>query len=507
MNPATKSAALPSLTADLLSDPHLPVDNLLARLWNTLTLPTLLSRAGISKRCGLPAPDVIYLLLVWVWLNASSIHWFSRDALQGFADARKDALYDFLKREDVNWRSLHYQVARKVWQAHQFKDDKIKALVVDDSVKTRTGKKMGGVSWHFDHLTGRSVRGQQVLTLGMATERAFLPLDQDIFISKKQVQPQTFEDKRSIAARRYQQAQHLTKPELLAASVKRAIRHGFEADYFLADAWFGNKPTLRMTQDNDLTAVLRMKKDKTKYRYTTFRRGVKQEQMLNAIDLFQQVVRKQWEKLPGARYQAKSLEVGLYLAKRSTDPEHWVTVRLLFVRGVNADSKAQVGKHDWALFLCTDTALSPQKLLEVYALRWGIEVYFKECKQHLGLLKEQTRTYTSHLASISLTAIRYLLLLYAALEQDRKISDVRTDLSVGLTGLSFGQRLWGLFRCLINNTLESFRAELGELADQIMVALEETINAFFTQALQLDSFTLELEARSDKDPPGRKRRI
>ena len=502
MNPATKSPPLPNLTADILSDPHLPVDNLLARLWNTLTLPTLLSRAGINKRSGLPAPDVIYLLLVWVWLNASSIHLFSRDALQGFADARKDALYDFLKREDVNWRSLHFQVARKVWQAHHLKSDQIKALVVDDSVKMRTGKTMGGVSRHFDHLTGRSVRGQQVLTLGMATERAFLPLDQEIFISKVQVQPQAFDDKRSIAARRYQQAKNLTKPELLASSVKRAIHYGFNADYFLADAWFGNKPTLRMAEDNDLTAVLRMKKDKTKYRYTTFKREGKQEQMLTATDLFQQVVRKQWEKIPGTRYQAKRLEVGLNLAKKSTAPDHWVTVRLLFVRGANADSKEQVGKHDWALFLCTDTELSPQKMLEIYALRWGIEVYFKECKQHLGLLKEQTRTYTSHLASISLTAIRYLLLLYAALEQDRKLSEVRTDLSVGLTGLSFGQRLWSLFRCLINNTLESFRAELGELADQIMVALEESINTFFMQTLQLDSFTLELEARPDKGPPG-----
>ena len=60
-----------------------------------------------------------------------------------------------------------------------------------------------------------------------------------------------------------------------------------------------------------------------------------------------------------------------------------------------------------------------------------------------------------------------------------------------------GQRLWGLFKCLINNTLEQFRAELGELADQIMSALEQNINAFFKQALQLDSFTLELEARED----------
>ena len=57
-------------------------------------------------------------------------------------------------------------------------------------------------------------------------------------------------------------------------------------------------------------------------------------------------------------------------------------------------------------------------------------------------------------------------------------------------------------RCLINNTLESFRTVLRELADQILLALEESINAFFVQTLQLDSFTLELEARADKDPPG-----
>ena len=40
------------------------------------------------------------------------------------------------------------------------------------------------------------------------------------------------------------------------------------------------------------------------------------------------------------------------------------------------------------------------KVLEVYALRWGIEVYFKEAKQHLGFLVEQTKTFASHTASI-----------------------------------------------------------------------------------------------------------
>lgn len=497
MNPATESTVLPNLTADILSDPQIPVDNLLARLWKTMTIPTLLSRVGISKRSGLPAPDVIYLLLLWVWLKASSIHFFSRKALQGFADARKDVIYDFLKREDVNWRGLHRQVARKTYQDHRLQDCQIKAFVADDSVKIRTGKKMGGVSWHFDHLTGRSVRGQQVLTLGFATESTFLPLDQDIFISSQKIQPQEFNDNRSIAARRYKQARDMTKPKLLALAVKRAIRNGFEADYFLADAWFGNKPTLRMTEKNSLTAIVRMKKNKTQYRYTTFNQGEVQKQMLTAVELFQKAVRKQWEKIPGTPYQAKIITVDLNLAEKKSAPDHWITVQLQFVRGVEENSKPQAGKHDWALFLCTDSALSPQKILEIYALRWGIEVYFKESKQNLGLLKEQTITFTSHLASISLTAIRYLMLLYVALERDQRLCDVRTDMSNGLMGLSFGQRLWGLFRCLINNTIEQFRAELGELADQIMSALEQSINAFFIQALQLDSFILELEARED----------
>ena len=499
MKSATESIALPSLTNDILSDPLMPVDNILARLWKTMNIPTLLVRAGFQKRSGLPAPDVMYVLLLWVWLKVGSISLFSRDALQGFANARKDVMYDFIKREDLNWRGFHTQIARKVYQEHNLKDCKLKAFVVDDSVKSRRGKKVAGVSRHFDHLTGKTVKGQQVLTLGFATETTFLPLDQDIFIGQKQVQEaQAFEDNRSTAAKRYQQSMNLTKPQLLALSVKRAIRNGFDASYLLGDAWFGNKPTIRLTEECDLIALLRMKKDKTQYRFTYFENGVAHYKILTATELHQEVVRKNWDKVSGTPYQAKLVDVELNLAEQKDEPERWRKVRLLFVRGAGQDEKPQAGKHDWALFLSTSCELTPQEMLEIYALRWGIEVYFKESKQHLGLLKEQTISFASHIASITLTAIRYLMLLYAALEQGIKVCDVRNKMSDGLSNLSFGQRLWGLFRRLIDNTLEQFRKELGDLADKVMSALEQSINSFFTQALQLDAFTLELEARTDK---------
>ncbi len=70
----------------------------------------------------------------------------------------------------------------------------------------------------------------------------------------------------------------------------------------------------------------------------------------------------------------------------------WRQVKLLFVRGVKGPGEGDVGKKDWALFVTTDVGLSVSKMLEIYALRWGIEVYFKEAKQHLGFVTEQTRT-------------------------------------------------------------------------------------------------------------------
>jgi len=46
------------------------------------------------------------------------------------------------------------------------------------------------------------------------------------------------------------------------AMVKRALSAGITADYLLADAWFGTKGMIRLTQETALVPVLRMKKNK-----------------------------------------------------------------------------------------------------------------------------------------------------------------------------------------------------------------------------------------------------
>jgi hypothetical protein len=65
---------------------------------------------------------------------------------------QKRCQYDLLKREEINWRALNSQTARAVYQQHTLTESRTKAFVLDDSIKTRRGKKMEGVSSHYNHV-------------------------------------------------------------------------------------------------------------------------------------------------------------------------------------------------------------------------------------------------------------------------------------------------------------------------------------------------------------------
>jgi SRSO17 transposase len=494
MNRATKITELPALTADLLNANGVLIDNVFASLWREIGMNTILSRAGFAKRSGAPIGEVIFSLMLWLWLKKESIGMFARECLQGAMG--KDVLYDTMNREDLDWRKYHGQIAYKT--VRTLKASGKKAYVVDDSVLQRFGKKMPGISSHFDHTFGRHVMGQQVLTLGLSCEEGFVPLDSELFISQTKAIPlhEAFEDGRSIVAKRYRTAQQCTKPEMVSAMVKRALNTGIMADYLLADAWFGTKGMIRLTQETSLVPVLRMKKNKMKYRMNEYVHGEKVSWELDIQELYRHSIRKNWEPVRGQKYQAKAVDVEL------NDPEQWINVRLLFVRGNAGDTQATVGKHDWAVFLTTDRALSPVEMLELYSLRWAIEVYFKEAKQHLGFLKEQSNHYAAYIASIHLTAIRFCLLVIAKQTQGAaNIAQVRQGLCSNSTDISFAGKLWQVFRAVITGALDSLKAVLGDAVARVMETIDAHIQCWFLQVLQLDARTLRLEALDINDEP------
>lgn len=494
MNNATNHDLLPPLVADLLNDPVTYIDNVFADGWKRLGLNSLIAKSGLSKRTGTHASEVVYLLLIWRWLNVSSIGMFAHKALGLFSQAKKDVMYDLLKREDINWRMLNLTVAAKLYNAHKLQDTEVRAFVLDDSIKSRRGKKMEGVSSHFDHVSNTSVTGQQVLTLGLSTDKVFMPLDSQIAISK--VNPQglnkNFEDGRSAGAQRYDEAIGQTKVQMATGMIRRAVRHGIRASFVIADAWFGNKEMMRAAIKLNMVAILRMKRGKTKYRVP----HASGYRFLDAKELYRRAVRKQWTQVADLPWKAVEMVVDIDLSTQTgvnAQPKYR-SVKLLFVRGINDKEDRTASRKDWALFLSTDAGISSAKMLQVYALRWSIEVYFKEAKQHLGFLQEQTRTFVSHTASIHLCAIRYLMLADAKLiSTELSIGQVRSQIQDQFDSLNYSARLWGVFRSLIAGTLKSMSEQLNCTVENIMEKLDERVSQFLVHALQLDAFTMRLE--------------
>jgi len=149
-------------------------------------------------------------------------------------------VYELLKREDVDWRGLNTNVAKAIYTQQKVSSSRITAYVLDDSVKKCRGKKMEGVSCHFDHTEGRHVMGQQVLTLGLVSEELFMPLDSQIYISASKAQGliRVFKDNRSIVAKRFDEAVVQSKPDIAKGMLGRAKRLGIKADYLIGGGLF-----------------------------------------------------------------------------------------------------------------------------------------------------------------------------------------------------------------------------------------------------------------------------
>ncbi|MCD4735537.1 MAG: transposase [Bacteroidales bacterium] len=64
----------------------------------------------------------------------------------------------------------------------------------------------------------------------------------------------------------------------------------------------------------------------------------------------------------------------------------------------------------WHTIISTNTSLSFNRMIDVYNIRWSIEVFFKEAKQLLGLGKSQSTNFDVQVAQTTITMIQYLML-------------------------------------------------------------------------------------------------
>jgi hypothetical protein len=471
--------------SDALSQPNTLADNEFAEGFSRFGLKGLLARCMNKDRRsdGVELSQIMMTLLVWPLLDSPSIHCFCNELCHyirlGSKVVKRPAsvIYDLWKREDINWRNLACVVSGKVASKVDLGDAGRRAFVVDDSIKERRGKKVEGSSRHYDHNSGRSIQGHQVLELGIAGERGFIPIDRQIFTGEshpvEKAPERGFQDNRSAAARDMKRAREEDKNQMLGRMIKGALKVGHKASYLLGDAWFGIKDNIALAIDNGLKAIFQMKRGKLTYRV-----GRKD---YTATQLHALHERKMKGATRKSRYKTARIKARINLQTSPGAEPRWQSVVLVL-------SAPNDGSHNrWVIFLSTDLDVSAEDILEIYALRWSIEVYFKEVKQNFGLLAEQSGKYQVAYASVHLAAVRYLL-IFEAMQRNGSLSfGEERDLQSGkLLAMSYASLLWGLFRSIITGVFDQLEAEMGKATiEKLTNAIDGAVESFLNEAFHM----------------------
>ena len=510
------------------------------------------------KSKGLAISSLLSILLIMPFYSVASIYALFKSGINNDTfNGKKDAYYDVKNNELIDWRKLLLLHAKRfmylVKRNINLQNNGITALIVDDTVIEKTGKKIEKVGIVNDHVTGRFVLGFKLLVCGFWDGASFIPLDFSIhrekgskqeklkaeykkasnWLSKaktmkeKSMQTLTRQTERLEKAKqdfanlpnktrqaklaqtvqshqKAHQKYHVAQAQLseceelvsklkqrikqyyakqklfgltsqerreqhkkaIAASsyghtrrkeadmdkitsminmLKRVVKNGFIADYVLTDSWFFCQRLLVCLEDLKGGAIKLLTMVKINNQVFTDCKG---RQM--SVKIIPQLYRKEISEC--RKLKAQYIRVScLY---------HGIRVNLFFVK-MRKSTK-------WHLLLTTDLNLGFIKLMEIYQIRWSIEVFFKEGKQYLNLADCKSSNFDAQIADISLSMLQHILLSYfKRINYMQSMGELFKEISHEMVELDLVTRLleifWELVELLCNTAGIDF-LEFQEIA-------------------------------------------
>ncbi|WP_436836462.1 IS4 family transposase [Paenibacillus tritici] len=365
----------------------------------------------------------------------SSARKFQRRSVPG-----KDAVYRFLNHSQFAWRRFLTSLSSDTVQRVETLTSvtRTSVFIVDDSMFERNRSKAVELLARFkDHATGAYYKGFRMLTLGWSDGHTFLPLD---FALLTGIHPEI--DKRSSGYKRRKEAL-LSAPHLVSELLDRAIASGVSATYVLMDSWFTHAPLIGRVVERGLHVIGMVKNDNKRY--------LVHGKPVDLKGLYRSAT----------QVQGKQRNI---LRQIHTELVPGIPVVVVFVRHRSK-------KNEWLAILSTDLTLTAPEIIQIYALRWDIEVFFKCTKSLLRLQKEfQGRSYDLLISHTTIVFSRYILLAW----QHRQSTDQRT--------------LGGLFYLLCDEvgTLDWAVAlqQLVELMNEIANQVGKKLSAMIKSQLQ-----------------------
>jgi len=282
----------------------------------------------------------------------------------------QSSLNRFLTRHKWDVRRLN---AIRLQQALSHRSGGV--LIVDDTIIEKTGEHMDGVGFLFDHCKGKSVRCHDIVsTYYQHTDQQvplyFTPYVKEEFAVHMDV---WFKTKMQLALDLLRRSLMQTSPEVV-----------------VFDAWYMSKELVDFVSSRSLVWVSSAKSnrliqvDDTWISVGTY-----------AKNLSKQVFKRINKVVGEQRFK--------WLFETTMVMKNIGLVKLVILRQ-RRNSKT------CTFLVSNDTGLDGLKVLEYYKKRWAIEVFHRDCKQHLGMGEYQVRRLDAVVIHLHLVVLAYTLL-------------------------------------------------------------------------------------------------
>lgn len=292
-------------------------------------------------------------------------------------------------------------------------------LIIDDVLIPKVfAKAIAFCGWDHDHSQHRHVFGMRLVFVVWSTDWLLIPVLFAIWQKDPTKKPKAKRRRRAkrgatgksksaagkqtkVVRKRQRRRKHARRPkilrlpsgarfrtknELARAMVWKLRRRGLKINYLLFDNWYASDDNLRLFERLKLHWVTRSKHNlKVEY-----------ENKSMAVSEVAATVKK-----PNYHYYAA-------LGARARSFQVKRDGRILLLVVIKDDRSPEGGRTKYLLTDCL--SLTTCEVIKWYRRRWPIEVFFRDCKQLLGLCECEARSAQAIVSHIVLVCVAYTLL-------------------------------------------------------------------------------------------------
>jgi hypothetical protein len=265
-------------------------------------------------------------------------------------DVSHDHMTRFLSAREYTSKDLWQKVKSTVRQIEN--DDGV--LIFDDTIEEKAYTDENEIMcWHYDHCSGRNVRGINLLNALYHCNDVSIPVAFEVV--KK---PFEYCD---IKTKQVKRTSDVTKNELVRNMIAVSISNQLKFRYVLMDIWYSSKENLEFIVKNKKHFIVPLKSNRL-------------------------VALSETDKKEGRFVRIDSLKLSDREAVRG-----WLkgySKEVLFVRRIFTNKDGSTGILN---LVTSDLACDGDTITTIYQKRWKVEVFYKSLKSNAALAKSPTR--------------------------------------------------------------------------------------------------------------------